>query len=278
MEDPVYLSDERVLTRMLCSEKRQLEQLQSSCFESGFQKEISSQDRAVLAEWMRDVCLAEECQADTFPLSCQIVDHFLALVRTKRSQLQLLGATALLLASKLRQTQQIPAKYLIYYTKDLITMQELRTWELFVLTTLKWDLALITPVDYLDIFLRRLFPTQTSNINSTSNSNSICSGRDTLNTPPLDASGFIMLQDDEQRIAEVEDEAHRLIYECCLDYKYSLCLPSVIASTCLARAMDHQQVVSSAYDNQYLASNKRLELNMFHEQPTLIVNHTNGQQ
>lgn len=179
MEDPVYLSDEHVLSRMLKSEARQIESLQS-CFETGFQKEISADDRCVLAKWMRDVCDAEECQADTFPLSCQIVDRFLSLVRTKRTQLQLLGATALLLASKLRQTQQIPAKYLIYYTKDLITMNELRTWELFVLTTLKWDLALITPIDYLDILLRQL-----ANI-------------------------------EEQQIAEIEDEAHRLIYECCL--------------------------------------------------------------
>lgn len=180
MEDPVYLSDEFVLRRMLESEQRQE---MESYFESRLQKDFNENDRRELAIWMRDVCRAEECQPDIFPLSIQIVDRFLTFVRTKRSQLQLLGAVAIFLAAKLRQTSLIPAQNLIYYTQDLITLNELRTWELFVLTTLKWDLALITPVDYLDIFLRRM---------------------------------NVRLDNDDNDIADIEDEAHRLIYECCL--------------------------------------------------------------
>lgn len=184
MEDPVYLKDEHVLSRMLKSEARQEMQ---SYFENNFQNDFTQEDRYTLADWMRDVCQSEDCQPDTFALSVQIVDRFLSLVRTKKTQLQLLGSVALLLASKLRQTQQIRAKQLIYYTRELITLNELKTWELFVLTTLKWDLALITPFDYLDIFVRRLFPTNR-----------------------------FMQRGDEQRIADIEDEAIRLIYECCL--------------------------------------------------------------
>lgn len=193
MEDPVYLSDEHVLSRMLASETRQEMQ---SYFETRLQRDFNEQDRRELAIWMRDVCDAEECQQDIFPLSVLIVDRFLSFVRTKRSQLQLLGAVALLLASKLRQTSQIPAKHLIYYTQDLITSSELKTWELFVLTTLKWDLALITPVDYLDILIRRM------------------------------------------KLDDIEEEAHRMIVECCLEYKYSLYPPSMIAWACLMRAME----------------------------------------
>lgn len=199
MEDPVYLTDVSVIKRMLASEARQEMQ---SYFDNRLQKDFNENDRRELAIWMRDVCLAEECQADIFPLSMQIVDKFLTFVRTKRSQLQLLGATALLLASKLRQTRQIPAKHLIYYTQDLITLNELRTWELFVLTTLKWDLALITPVDYLDILIKR------------------------------------MKLDDEQLISEIEEQTIRLIQQSCLNYSCSLCPPSMIAWACLMQAID----------------------------------------
>lgn len=184
---------------MLASETRQE---MESYFESRLQRDFNEGDRRELAIWMRDVCQAEECQADIFPLSIQIVDKFLTFVRTKRSQLQLLGAVALLLASKLRQTRQIPAKHLIYYTQDLITLNELKTWELFVLTTLKWDLALITPVDYLDILIKR------------------------------------MKLDDEQLIGEIEDETLRLIHQSCLNYDCSLCPPSMIAWACLMQAID----------------------------------------
>lgn len=199
MEDPVYLSDEQVLSRMLASERRQE---MNSYFESRLQRDFSEQDRRELAIWMHDVCRAEECQPDIFPLSMIIVDRFLSFVKTKRTHLQLLGAVALLLASKLRQTSQIPAKHLIYYTQDLITLDELKTWELFVLTTLKWDLTLITPVDYLDILMRR------------------------------------MELADEKLACNIEEESLRLIVECCFDYKYSLYPPSMIAKACLMRAMD----------------------------------------
>lgn len=177
MEDPVYLGDEHVLSRMLASETRQ--ELQSY-FETRLQRDFNENDRRELAIWMRDVCLAEECQPEVFALSMQIVDRFLSFVRTKRAQLQLLGSVALLLGSKMRQTNPIPARNLIYYTQDLITLNELKTWELFVLTTLKWDLALVTPVDYLDILIKR------------------------------------MKLSDEQTISDIEDEAQRMIVECCL--------------------------------------------------------------
>lgn len=201
MEDPVYLSDEHVLSRMLASETRQAEDMQSY-FENRLQRDFNENDRRELAIWMRDVCQAEECQPDIFPLSMLIVDRFLSFVRTKRTQLQLLGAVALLLASKLRQTSQIPAKYLIYYTQDLITLNELKTWELFVLTTLKWDLALITPVDYLDIYIRK------------------------------------MKLDDDQLISDIEEETLKMINQCCLEFQYSLYPPSMIAWACIVQALE----------------------------------------
>lgn len=202
MEDPVYLSDEKVLSRMLISETRQ--ELHSY-FDTRMQRDFTENDRHELAVWMRDVCQAEECQPDIFPLSMLIVDRFLSFVKTKRTQLQLLGAVALLLASKLRQTNQIPAKHLIYYTQDLITLNELKTWEFFVLTTLKWDLALITPIDFLDIFIKQ------------------------------------MKFDDEQFTSDIEDEAHRMIAQCCLEFKYSLHPPSMIAWACLLRAIEERE-------------------------------------
>lgn len=174
MQDPVYLNDKHVLSRMLASETRHECQ---HYFNNGFQQDFDQQDRRVLAIWMRDVCQAEECQPDIFPLSIRIMDTFLSIVRTQKSQLQLLGSVALLVASKLRQTTQIPTKHLIYYTHDLITVNELKSWELLLLTTLKWDLAMITAADYLDIFIKL---------------------------------------EDEHMSMLIEDEALRLIYECCL--------------------------------------------------------------
>lgn len=210
MEDPVYLSDEYVLSRMLASETRQE---MESYFDNRLQRDFNEDDRRELAKWMCDVCQAEDCQPDIFPLSILIVDRFLSFVRTRRTQLQLLGAVALLLASKLRQTRQIAAQQLVFYTQDLISLRELKEWELLVLTTLKWDLAFITPVDYLDILIRRMKLT------------------------------------DEQVICDIEEEAQRMIIECCLEFRYSLYPPSLIAWACLMRAMETWQLGT---DQQHL--------------------------
>lgn len=202
MEDPVYLSDELVLSRMLISEKKQEI---ASYFDNQFQLDFNESDRRELAVWMRDVCLAEECQPDVLLLAIKIVDKFLSLVRTKRSQLQLLGSVALLLASKLRQTNHISVKLLIYYTQELVTFDELITWEFYVLTALKWDLAFVTPVDYLDILMERLKSSHSIN---------------------------------EELADEIQAEACELIFQCSLEFEYLVYHPpSSIAWVCLTRAL-----------------------------------------
>lgn len=234
MEDPVYLADEKVLSRMLASESRQ--QL-DSYFDTRIQRDFTEADRRELAVWMRDVCVAEDCQPDILPLSVAIVDRFLSFVRTKRSQLQLLGATALLLASKLRQTRQIQSKHLVYYTQDTITLHELHTWEMFVLTTLRWDLSIITPIDYLDLLIRRV---------SKQGASVICE------TTPDEADEKAAF-DDEQALCEIEDESIRLMHECCLDVKTSLYSPSSVAWACVARAVElwrAKQPVYSSFEEE----------------------------
>ena len=54
-----------------------------------------------------------------------IMDRFLSVVRIRKSQLQLLGAVCLFLASKIRQTRPLSAQKLVSYTDYSITCEEL---------------------------------------------------------------------------------------------------------------------------------------------------------
>lgn len=54
-----------------------------------------------------------------------ILDRFLALVKLRKGQLQLLGSVCLFIASKLRQSKTISPQKLIYYTDWSITLNEL---------------------------------------------------------------------------------------------------------------------------------------------------------
>lgn len=53
------------------------------------------------------------------------LDRILAIVRLKRSQFQLLGATCMFLASKLKDTAPLTAEKLIIYTDNSITLEQL---------------------------------------------------------------------------------------------------------------------------------------------------------
>merc|ERR1712110_1260992 len=85
-----------------------------------------------------------------------VMDRFLCQIKIHSSQMQLLGAVCILIASKIREPCPVPGKNLIEYTDYSITAEEIKEWELLVLYKIQWELSAITPLDYLDHALPRL--------------------------------------------------------------------------------------------------------------------------
>ncbi|XP_055952698.1 G1/S-specific cyclin-D2-like [Argiope bruennichi] len=152
-EDPVLNEDSRVFENLLVIEDRYV--LSANYFKCT-QSDLKPYMRTVVAEWMQEVCEEERCQDEVFPLAVNCLDRFLLLVRVDKSQLQLLGAVCLFLASKLRQSRPLTAERLCLYSDHSISVVQLISWELLVLNTLKWDLAAITPFDFVGHILKRL--------------------------------------------------------------------------------------------------------------------------
>uniref|UniRef100_A0AAQ4QX58 Cyclin D2, a n=1 Tax=Gasterosteus aculeatus aculeatus TaxID=481459 RepID=A0AAQ4QX58_GASAC len=151
--DPNLLCDDRVLQSLLTIEERFLPQY--SYFKS-VQKDIQPFMRRMVATWMLEVCEEEKCEEEVFPLAMNYLDRFLAVVPTKKCNLQLLGAVCMFLASKLKETRPLTAEKLCIYTDNSIRPQELLEWELVVLGKLKWNLAAVTPNDFIEHIVRRL--------------------------------------------------------------------------------------------------------------------------
>ncbi|KAK3517896.1 hypothetical protein QTP70_026206 [Hemibagrus guttatus] len=151
--DPTIFSDDRVLQNLLTLEDTFLPQ---ATYFQNVQKEVKPYMRRVVATWMLEVCEEEECDEEVFPLAVNYLDRFLSAVKTKKSCLQLLGAVCLFLASKLKSSRPISAKKLCLCTDNSITPEELLEWELVVLGKLKWNLAAVTPHDFIEHVLLKL--------------------------------------------------------------------------------------------------------------------------
>ncbi|XP_035742866.1 G1/S-specific cyclin-D2-like, partial [Vespa mandarinia] len=120
--DPALIENDRVLQNLLKTEERYAPN--SSYFEC-VQRDISPLMRKIVAEWMLEVCEEQKCQEEVFPLSMNYVDRFLSICPIRKSQLQLLGTTCLLLASKLREASPLTAEVLVFYTDNSVTLDDL---------------------------------------------------------------------------------------------------------------------------------------------------------
>ncbi|KAG2457922.1 CCND2 protein, partial [Polypterus senegalus] len=156
--DPNLLYDDRVLQNLLILEERFLPQ--GSYFKC-MQKDIQPFMRRMVATWMLEVCEEQKCEEEVFPLAMNYLDRFLAVVPIKKRHLQLLGAVCMFLASKLKETCPLTAEKLCIYTDNSIKPEELLDWELVVLGKLKWNLAAVTPHDFIEHIVRKLpLPTE----------------------------------------------------------------------------------------------------------------------
>jgi len=150
--DLSQVKDVRVLQNLLRNEERFL----PSHDYMGNQPMITAEMRKIVAEWMLDIVHQEHSQPEVFCLAMNIMDRFLCTCTIHKTQLQLLGAVCLLIASKIREPCPILGKNLIFYTDYSINAEEIKEWELLVLYKMQWELSAITPMDYLDHVIPRL--------------------------------------------------------------------------------------------------------------------------
>lgn len=198
--DPVLLNDDRVLLNMLGQEEKYTP---TTPFFPCVQKDITPHMRSIVSSWMMEVCEAQKCQEEVFPLSMNYMDRFLSVCPIVKTQLQLLGTACLLLASKLREPEHLSASLLVGYTDHSFSEADLWSWELLVLSKLKWDMSAVTPHDFFDHILRRL---------------------------PVDTAVW--------DVGMIRRHTQTFIALCARDYQFSLHPPSMIASASLAAALD----------------------------------------
>lgn len=195
--DPVLLKDARVLSRLLATEDHFLPRCD---YFKIVQKEIKPFMRRLLTTWMFEVCEEQQCEEDVFPLSINLLDRFLSTLSIPKNHLQLLGTCCMFIASKLKETIPLTAEKLVIYTDNSISLEDLLKFEILILNKLRWDLNAITPNDFLEQIFCRL--------------------------------GLSHQID----IPTIRKHAQTFVALCCIDFRFALTPPSMIASAAICAA------------------------------------------
>ena len=116
------------------------------------QKEINERMRGILVDWLFAVQLKFKLKEDTLFLAINYLDRYLELREVTREKLQLIGATALFLASKYEEVAPPELKDFVYITDQAYNESEFIGTESLMLKTLGHCLTVVTP----NILLSRL--------------------------------------------------------------------------------------------------------------------------
>ncbi|TWW66760.1 G2/mitotic-specific cyclin-B1 [Takifugu flavidus] len=142
---------------MLCSEYvkdiykylRQLEVEQNvrSAYLNG--QEVTGNMRAILIDWLVQVNLKFRLLQETMYMTVGIIDRFLQDHPVPKKQLQLVGVTAMFLASKYEEMYPPEISDFAYVTDSAYTTAQIRDMEMTILRVLKFKLGRPLPLQFL---------------------------------------------------------------------------------------------------------------------------------
>ncbi|XP_077119977.1 G2/mitotic-specific cyclin-B2-like [Ranitomeya variabilis] len=112
-------------------------------------KEVNERMRAILVDWLVQVHSRFQLLQETLYMGIAIMDRFLQVQPISRGKLQLVGVTALLLASKYEEMYTPEISDFVYITDNAYTASQIREMEILVLRQLKFNLGRPLPLHFL---------------------------------------------------------------------------------------------------------------------------------
>ncbi|EOA13582.1 hypothetical protein CARUB_v10026648mg [Capsella rubella] len=118
------------------------------------QKDVTSNMRGVLVDWLVEVAEEYKLLSDTLYLAVSYIDRFLSLKNVNRKRLQLLGVTSMLIAAKYEEITPPNVEDFCFITDHTYTKQEIVKMEADILLALEFELGNPTSNTFLRRFTR----------------------------------------------------------------------------------------------------------------------------
>ena len=121
-----------------------------------FQNDINEKMRAILLDWLIEVHLKFKLMPETMYITVNLIDRYLEKKLVKRTKLQLVGVTAMLIACKYEEIYPPEIKDFVYITDKAYTKNEVLDMEIDMLKTLNYDITFPTQYKFLEFYRKKL--------------------------------------------------------------------------------------------------------------------------
>lgn len=118
------------------------------------QREINSQMRGILIDWLVEVAEEYKLKGETLYLAVNYIDRFLAKLPVQRGKLQLVGITCMLIAAKYEEIYAPAVDEFVYISDNTYTRDEVLKMESVVLNSLGFELTVASIQNFLSRYLK----------------------------------------------------------------------------------------------------------------------------
>jgi G2/mitotic-specific cyclin-B, other len=118
------------------------------------QKDIAEKMRQILVDWLVDVHYKFKLVPETLYLTVNLIDRYLEKKEVSRQNLQLVGVTAMLIASKFEEIYAPIVKDFVYITDNAYTKEEILQMEMQMLHTLDFEVNFTSSFRFLERFVK----------------------------------------------------------------------------------------------------------------------------
>jgi hypothetical protein len=118
------------------------------------QSDINAKMREILVDWLVEVHLKFKLQSETLFLTVNLIDRFLERRAVSRTKLQLVGCTAMLIASKYEEIYAPEVRDFVYISDKAYTRDQILAMESIVLNTLGFHVTVPSILRFAERFAK----------------------------------------------------------------------------------------------------------------------------
>ena len=130
---------------------------------SSKQTDINERMRGILFDWLVEVHLKFKLLPETLFITLNIIDRYLSKQIIERKYFQLLGITAMFIASKYEEIYSPEMKDYIYMTDNSYTKKQMLQMENDILKTIEFNITIPTPLRFVEL-LQQFLNLNTQNV------------------------------------------------------------------------------------------------------------------